>query len=355
MKALFIEEFTRLGGGQVIFVNVYKALKDRFESISLYTDKYHPKLPPLHFDKIIEGNYTYSEKDPIYKIGFRILREKRRLARIKGEDFTFNNHPNVFVYNATLNFVHENFLAPFMDEYGNLKEKLPVYLLKILRLYKVYDKANIIVVGKNSKNLVSKSLSILGVNPKRIEIVGLPVEMPSNVNLKEKDGVLIFSRINKEKRLEIGLDIARKCNFFKFVIAGAVNKGDEDYLNFLVRHAPPNVKIIPNPSDEEKDMLFRKASVFLQTKFKEHGGLAVAEAISYGLVPIVPKVGGPWVDIVMEGKYGLGYSNIEEIPELIKQAINLPLSVRKEIFDSRERFSFDRFKENINKVVDEII
>ncbi|BDC18527.1 glycosyltransferase family 4 protein [Acidianus sp. HS-5] len=354
MKALFIEEFTRLGGGQVMFVNVYKALKDRFNTISLYTDRYHPKLPPLHFDKIIEGSFTYSEKDPLYKIGIRIIKEKRKLSRIK-EEFTFNNHPNVFIYNATINFAHESFIAPFMDDYGNIKKKIPVYLVKFLRLYKVYDGANMIVIGKNAKNMVSKSLSLLGIKPKRIDIVGLPMEMSSNVNLKEKEEiVLIFGRINKEKRLEIGLEAARKSKF-QFIIAGAVNKGDKDYLKFLESHAPPNVKIIPNPTEEEKDVLFRKASVFLQTKLKEHGGIAVAEAISYGLVPVVPKVGGPWIDIAMEGKYGLGYSRPEEIPELINQAMSFSLEARKEIFESRERFSFSKFKENINKIVDEIV
>ncbi|WP_256202519.1 hypothetical protein [Sulfuracidifex tepidarius] len=69
----------------------------------------------------------------------------------------------------------------------------------------------------------------------------------------------------------------------------------------------------------------------------------------------MPKVGGPWVDIVMEGKYGLGYSRLEDIPALITQAVHSPLSIRKEIFESRERFSFSKFKESINKEVDAVI
>lgn len=351
MRALFIEEFTRLGGGQVAFVNVYNALRERFESISLYTDRNHPRLPPLHFDKVIEGSYSYSESDSIYKVGLRILRERRRLSNIK-EEFTFNNHPNVFVYNATLNFMHENLLISFMDEHGNVKKKLPIYLLKLLKLYKVYEDANIIVAGRNSKAMLSRSLSVLGVKPKRISMVGLPVELPDNVDLKLKeDLVLMFGRINKGKRLEVGLEIARKSRF-PFIIAGAVNKGDEAYLNSLIENAPSNVRIIPNPTNEEKDKLFRRASVFLHTKLTECWGIAVAEAISYGLVPIVPKSGGPWLDLVMEGKYGLGYSSTEEIPDLIKQALSFSLHMRKEIFDSRERFSFSKFKENINREVD---
>ncbi|WP_256202518.1 glycosyltransferase [Sulfuracidifex tepidarius] len=283
-RALFIEEFTRLGGGQIAFVNVYNALKERFNTISLYTDRDHPRLPPLHFDKVIEGGYSYSEDDPIYKVGFRILRERRRLSKVK-EEFTFNNHPNVFVYNATLNFVHENFLTPFMDEHGNLKKKFMVYALKASKLYKVYDRANIVVAGEYSKSVVNKSLSILGVKPKRIAVVNLPVEQPRDVDLEGKEGlVLLFGRINREKRLEVGLEVARRSTQ-KFIIAGSVNRGDETYLEFLKAHAPPNVNIIPNPTIEEKDALFRKASVFLQTKLLEHYGLAVAEAVSYGLVP----------------------------------------------------------------------
>ncbi|WP_243669157.1 hypothetical protein [Vulcanisaeta sp. JCM 16161] len=62
--------------------------------------------------------------------------------------------------------------------------------------------------------------------------------------------------------------------------------------------------------------------MYLHLKPNEHFGIAVLDAIATATIPIVPRTGGPWTDIVEEGKYGLGYTNIEEIPQLISKAEN---------------------------------
>ena len=83
---------------------------------------------------------------------------------------------------------------------------------------------------------------------------------------------------------------------------------------------------------------------------KENYGISVIEAISYGLIPIIPKSGGPWIDIIEEGKYGYGYESLDDIPELVK---GIDYSKSKEIIDSVNRFSYENFYNNLNDFIEE--
>jgi alpha-1,2-mannosyltransferase len=40
----------------------------------------------------------------------------------------------------------------------------------------------------------------------------------------------------------------------------------------------------------------------------EHFGISVVEAMVSGLVPVVHSSGGPWLDILEQGKGGFGYN-----------------------------------------------
>jgi len=356
MDITFIEEFTRIGGGQIAFINVYNAIHERFSKKILYTDKHHPKLPPLKFDKIIEGSYTYSESDPLIVFPFRILREKRRLKKAIYTEFSFNNHPNVFVYNATFNFAHENFLYRFLDENGKVKNSLAVKLLRVSKLYDEYNNSRIIVPGNYAKEMTLKSLELLGVTPKEVNVINLPVDLPEvNIGEERDECVLTFGRISKDKRLEVVIEIAKRLPKTRFIIAGAVNKGSEGYLKYLEKNSPKNLIIIKNVSEELKDSLFRKCKVYLHARRNDFFPLSVVEAIAYGLIPVVPKAGGPWIDIVEKGKFGLGYDSVEEAVDSILQAFSLSKSHLKEIYESRYRFSFALFKNRINELIDKVL
>jgi len=60
-----------------------------------------------------------------------------------------------------------------------------------------------------------------------------------------------------------------------------------------------------------------KAKVFLHATINEHWGVAVAEAMARGPPVVVHKSGGTWSDVVYEGSYGLGYTDSEEVAEVI--------------------------------------
>ena len=146
----------------------------------------------------------------------------------------------------------------------------------------------------------------------------------------------------QKKKLELAIEMAKKSKL-KFIIAGAVNPGNENYYRFLISKAPTNLKIIKNPDDTIKEKLYRESGIFLHLRRKENFPISVLESIAYGCIPVVPKYGGTWYDIVLRGKFGLGYNSILEGNQKLIQASACKNEYRQIILESRERFSEDLF------------
>lgn len=201
--------------------------------------------------------------------------------------------------------------------------------------------------------LVRRKTDISGSLPK-FSLLPPPASYPEAIELSaKKNTVLTFGRISPDKRLETAIKVASNLDY-KFIIAGAVNKGMESYYKKLLKKKPDNVIIVKNPSDLEKNKLMSSAKIYFHTKPYECFGLSVAEALGFGCIPIVPKSGGPWMDIVANGRYGYGYDTVDEATEIIKETINYdPVNLR-EIYDSRDRFSFQRFRDDWGRYVSEL-
>ena len=110
-----------------------------------------------------------------------------------------------------------------------------------------------------------------------------------------------------------------------------------------------NIDVVPDADEKTKEEYYKHASIYLHLKPNEHFGIAVLDAVATAAIPIVPRTGGPWIDIVEEGKYGLGYSKIEEIPELIDKAEQL--ISRERIHKNRERYSPTNFRARLNTLI----
>lgn len=94
------------------------------------------------------------------------------------------------------------------------------------------------------------------------------------------------------KRQDEQLLIAAQMPDVQFVLAGRSTR--RPYMTQLRRRATrlTNVVLRVDPSDGERDELLRGAAVFLHTRRGEHYGIAIAEAISAGCVPVVHDSGG---------------------------------------------------------------
>ncbi|MEM0136230.1 MAG: glycosyltransferase [Thermoplasmatales archaeon] len=350
--AVLLEEFSRIGGGQNVAKHIMRSLSDKYD-FDIVADRYHPVMDGFSFNKIVETRYEYYEGISFIKLllGIKKLsKDLKDLDRyIASHDLSINNHPNIFLYNATINILHESFLRynltknVFLDSFVNR-------LIKASKVYSIYSDARMVLPGNYLKKEIADQCKYLGINPV-LNVINYPVDYPSDTNFDlKKKFAIIFGRINPDKKLETVFDIAKNSKN-RFVIAGSVNKGSEWYLNKLILNKPHNVEIIINPDEETKNQLLTQATVYLHTKNFESYGLSVAEGLSYGCIPVVPKNGGPWVDIVKSGSYGFGYLDPQEASEIIDNVINDNISNYRYVYASRDRFSFDRFRSSFLDLV----
>lgn len=356
MKLALLEEFTRLGGGQVIASKISEILLEQGEVTDLFTDSKHPFLSG-NYNKIFEQKLKFNENENYFNILIKSLRLKRDLKKINGYDFVINNHPTVFIYKGDLNMMHTLSILEFaIDENGEIFKKFLTKLVRASGIYKTYENGDFWSPGEYNVRVSKDIFQILGIKSTKFHIIPLSVKSPNLIDFssKKRSQVLVFGRINKEKQLEKVITMAKRCRL-NFVIAGAVNPGNESYYQKIKSIKPENVKIIANPDNLLKDKLFRESGIFLHLRRRENFPISLLEAISYGCVPVVPKFGGTWEDIVLKGQYGIGYQSIQEGIDSLIEASIVPNSFIQEIYESRERFTEENFSKRFISIVNELL
>lgn len=347
-NAIIMGEYSRQGGGIKFLHDVYHSMENKY-SMDLITDRRF-RYSDMKFHSVINTSYDYYEGIPLYRLYPRVIRLRNELSdivyRLSG-DIVLNLHPNIFLYRGDVNYLHGfSFLDPIIDEYGNIKNRFLFLMVKYSGIFKIYNDARFLTHGKYTRDISMKMFPVLGIEPGRIDCITLPVSIPRvELNMDRSNDVLIFGRINRNKGIDEAIHIASKMPETSFIIAGGVNRGDENYISSLERMNMSNVKFIVNPSEEEKINLFRKSSVYLHLNRKEHFGNTVAEAVWMGTIPVVPESGGPWVDIIEQGRYGFGYRDIDGAVDSIREALDADSSFRRDVYISGDRFSFPSFRD----------
>ncbi len=275
----------------------------------------------------------------------------RRLRKLLGRyvddcDLVINNHPNYIPYNKGPIVLHGlSFVDFIIDENGNIKNQLLFWVLS--RIYRMYDGSYIIYNSRYTMNLAKKLLPKMGIEP-RLEYVLSPHYTISTDKIPQKeDYILTLGRLEWSKGYRELIRIAPKVGR-RIIVAGRADARESREVIKALRSAK-NIDVIPDIDERTKEELYKHASIYLHLKPNEHFGIAVLDAIATATIPIVPRSGGPWTDIVEEGKYGLGYTNTEEIPQLINKAeetIN-----REKVFKGRERYSPENFRRRLMKAL----
>lgn len=207
------------------------------------------------------------------------------------------------------------------------------------------------VIVANSKFTQKVIEEYLG---KRALVINPPVE--SNKTLmhanrgKRENMVVTISRFRSAKGLEIIPEVASYVRDCKFVVVGIADKESKQCLKELSGEIErlgmqEHVRIFRNKPHEFTLAALSTAKVFLHTQNTEAFGMSIVESMAAGCVPIVPRTGGPWIDILdcQEGRYGFSYRSPLEAADKIKlllgdESLRSEVSVRaterSEVFDS---------------------
>lgn len=116
--------------------------------------------------------------------------------------------------------------------------------------------------------------------------------------------------------------------------------------------------LIDKPFSEFGESL-STAKVFLRTLHHEPFGMSVVEAMAAGCVPVVPRDGGPWIDILDrgQGKYGYSYRSVQEAADVIKLLLHNE-ELRKKVSERAQKRALDfedsLFKEKVQAIVKKV-
>ncbi|WP_153280120.1 glycosyltransferase [Thermoplasma sp. Kam2015] len=351
-----MDDFWVKSGTQVLASDVIKVLNDIGYTVDVLTSK-SSKFIPEGVHNVFYIDYPKKSLTNRINILYNMLNLKKQLLKFdfNSYDITFNNRPNIYLMNASFNYLHGPvFFESFLDQNGNVKNIFLYEIIKTLGLYKIYNTAIFLTHGEYSARYSAKGFDKLNIKPNKIIPINIPVNYPWIEEIPEKEEyMLTFGRITPDKMIDRGIRIA-ELSRIPYKVAGFVPDRWRSYFEDLRSRAPSNVEFIESPSEDEKIELFKRAQIYLHTKDNEHYGVTTAEAIWFGCIPITPKNGGSWEDILEYGRYGLGYKSVDEAIKMIEVAKRMDDQRRSEIFESRERFKFEHFEERISKLIDEI-
>ena len=148
------------------------------------------------------------------------------------------------------------------------------------------------------------------------------------------------------------VEAARELPDVRFVLAG---KWLDDAVEQLREAAPENVEFTGWLSDEDLRALYRRAAVYVQASRHEGFGLAVAEAMLAGCVPVVVNATS-MPEVVGDAGVLIESPRPEEVAEGIRRALALGPDASR---SARERilttFPMESRRDGILKVVDEAL
>jgi glycosyltransferase involved in cell wall biosynthesis len=147
----------------------------------------------------------------------------------------------------------------------------------------------------NSNYLEGEIERNLGIPPERVRVVyhGL-ADRFDGLGTGDWDGGVALTvgavhRWNLERKGHRAfVEAARELPDVEFVLAGG---WEDDAIDLLRADAGPNVTFTGRLSDEDLDREFRRAGTYVQASWHEGFGLAVAEAMLAGCVPVVTDAG----------------------------------------------------------------
>lgn len=235
----------------------------------------------------------------------------------------------------------------------------------------IYNKFS---VGLSYKSLlISNSRFIQHILLKNMGRNSIVIHPPVDINIfikgarhmrKRENLVAAVSRLRPGKRLNVIPKIASLVKEAEFIILGIADNASKATLkeiNALIRYlkVDDRVKLLLNQRFEDYVNTLASASIYLHTQPSEAFGMSIVEAMAAGCIPLVPRSGGPWIDILdrREGLYGFSYNNEAEAAKLINIIMN-DRSIRGEIKERAIKrslnFSKAIFDKKILSIIDKI-
>lgn len=177
---------------------------------------------------------------------------------------------------------------------------------------------------------------------------------------RRDNAILVLSRFSPDKEIENAIKIAgilksRKI-IFKMTLAGNISKENEKYLDSLKRmtedsRLQDNVHFEVDASFPRLLELMKESKVLLHPLAGEPFGIAIVEAMSAGLIPVVPNIGGNTEFVPREYQF----HSFDDAADIIaKRALLVPdhSQERSAIANIASRFSINNYQKNLRNIIE---
>jgi glycosyltransferase involved in cell wall biosynthesis len=363
--AVFNAHIGLAGGGELVALNMARALEEEGYSVDLVTYRFEVEDVERGFKLLTPG----------YKPRRLIIREAPRLVKLLGVGGRFVRLRRLLLVNDFLKKSRGEYNL-IIDTSSNMPTKADIVYIHyptILRTsdkyglhWALYDK----LVEYSSSRLLGKPRLVLcnsawtadkftraystGYN---VNVLHPPVDVEffRKAASKDKENIVVtVSRFTPEKNMEKIVDVAGRLREFKFIMIGGRAKYSEpviDHINKRINELrADNVELLFNtPRDKLREIL-GSAKYYLHPPYPEHFGVSVVEAMSAGCVPIVYRDGGAWHDVVSRVSDTLGYYDIHIVPHIIREIERdkrLYEKLRERSLEVSSMFTYNRFKERL--------
>jgi glycosyltransferase involved in cell wall biosynthesis len=170
--------------------------------------------------------------------------------------------------------------------------------------------------------------------------------------------IVVLGRFNPDKNIELALEVAKILKGmninFEMNIVGNLSKTYYPYFNYLQKLVKVNglsdmVDMKTNVDINDLLALFGKSKVLFHPTIGEPFGMCIAEAMSAGLVPVVPSFGGN-TEFVPKS---LRYKNQKQAAKIILKSMDASPQQRFSLSNSVKKFGNGRFKDNLKSLLNE--
>lgn len=184
--------------------------------------------------------------------------------------------------------------------------------------------------------------------------------------VKEKI-IATVSRFMPGKNLHLLPRVASKLDYEWYLIGSTgISKSEKRLSNKVLemieneksKHRALNFHVLTNISSRELREILQNALFYVHPFYAEHFGIAVVEAMSSGAIPIVFKDGGAWTDIVSNISRELGYTEIEEIPVIIRKLEDNSeklIKLREKVVEKSMEFKRGVFREKFIFFIEKLL
>ncbi len=183
-------------------------------------------------------------------------------------------------------------------------------------------------------------------------------------NKKKKRQIVILGRIAPNKNITDSIKIfyngTKKYPSYELIIIGGATSDTEKYvseINELTKELKieERVRIIKDPSFDLIKNILSESEIIIDSQGGNSMHMPVIEAMSSGVMVLMQKNSGTYLEVLEGGKYGEGFDNIEEggeklekiISDLKKRKIN-----NKSVIKRAEFFSPKNFRWRLRKILD---